>query len=233
MDQVRLQATLISGVYFLGLAFKQQCVHQVCDLQIHSLAQEPAIDRIVSRGKKRMQDCPTEINLGEGFATPSEHSYICCCMQNTGGGRRWKGEKWAEEAKLFSSSISWFFLPSRRPHIECIWHLFLLGLFSLCDFFHFCFGSWWATCCKRTKRSQCAVDVRPDSSDTSFNPTKKASLNHMAFYIDSPLLPESVSRPHLNFEYAISLPGLSGPSEFPPGFKAHLEFHSLHRAFPD
>lgn len=85
MDQVGLQITLTSRVhfFFFGLVFKQQCLCQVCDLQIHRLSEEPAADRVVSRAEKRMQDCPTEINLGECFAKPSKHSYICCCMQNT------------------------------------------------------------------------------------------------------------------------------------------------------
>lgn len=84
-----------------------------------------------------MQDCPTEINLGECFAKPSKHSYICFCMQNTEREEE-EGEKRAEgelrqaytvgKSKLSPPPTSSFSLPSRRPHLGCV--EYLLGLFS-------------------------------------------------------------------------------------------------------
>lgn len=92
-------------------------------------------------GKKRMQDCPTEINLGECFAEPSKHSYICCCMQNTGEGRRKKeGEmsKGRTEAGLLLSLSMPLLLPSflKAPPEMCMfsfpsWFIFFLCLFPL------------------------------------------------------------------------------------------------------
>lgn len=52
MGQIGLLVTLISGVPFLGLVFKQQCLYQVRDLQIHSLTEEPAVDSR-EQGKKK------------------------------------------------------------------------------------------------------------------------------------------------------------------------------------
>ena len=119
MGQIGPLVTLISRVPFLGLVFKQQCLYQVRDLQIHSLTEGPAVDRAVSRGKKRIQDCPTEINLRECFAKPSKRSYICCCMQNTGreGEGRGEGRGGRAETTLHCGQIKALLL---SPHAQLL-----------------------------------------------------------------------------------------------------------------
>lgn len=192
-------------------------------------------------GKKGMQDCPTEINLRECFAKPSKHSYICCCKQNTGEGRRKRG--WDKQRKSWDCLVLWANQSSSLPEcpaspslpegptwdtygISSLFIYFLSVTFSIVtqalDGLH-----------ARGGQRDLWVWSLKTVLDVSLNPPKWSSFHHVPFYQGSPLLLESVSRPHLNVKYAILLPGIPDPARFSPVFKACLEFSSLYRAFPD
>lgn len=187
----------------------------------------PAADRAVSREKKKVRLSNRNKSQSVLPSQLSIHTIVAVCAEYWRGGRN-AGQAWGwgqqrrerppctvGKSKFFSS-LYHPSLPSRKPHMRCIRYHFLLHLFSLCAFSRYPLGPGWATCWSKTKRSQRAVGsgLVGRAGNKPFPSTKFASLNHMPFYQGFPLILESVSRPQLNFEYAIPLPRIPSRIHF-------------------